>query len=63
MVESNDADRRCRLATRSTEGVESCLSSRDADHDTVDDSKDQCLDTTPGVVVDTTGCAAALSGL
>ncbi len=57
MVEANDADSRCRLATRLTEGVESCLSSRDADHDAVDDSQDGCLDTTPGVAVDATGCA------
>ena len=50
-------DERCRLATRQTEGVESCLASRDADHDQVDDGQDRCPDTTPGVAVDTTGCA------
>jgi len=52
-----DADRRCRLATRLTHNVESCLTSRDADHDAIDDSVDECPDTTPGVVVDATGCA------
>jgi len=57
IVEANDADVRCRLATRLTEGVESCLASGDADHDAIDDSADQCPDTTPGVTVDATGCA------
>lgn len=60
-AEANDADRRCRLATRFTEDVESCLASRDADHDAIDDSADQCPDTTPGVAVDATGCAPAVS--
>ena len=56
-VEANDADARCRLATRLTEGAESCLASGDADHDAIDDNEDECPDTTPGVIVDATGCA------
>lgn len=54
-VPANDDE--CRLATRESAGAESCLSSTDADHDGVDDGQDECPDTTPGVVIDTTGCA------
>jgi len=62
-AEASDADARCRLATRLTENVESCLSSLDADHDAIDDNEDQCPDTTPGVAVDATGCAVPSSEL
>lgn len=50
------SDERCRLATRTGDGVDPCPPPDD-DHDGINDGLDQCPDTTPGVDVDATGCA------
>jgi hypothetical protein len=55
---ADHADDRCRLATSEWEGAD-CSSVTDADHDGVGDGEDRCPDTTPGVAVDASGCAAA----
>jgi hypothetical protein len=54
----DSGDARCRLATAETSGGTDCPSEADADHDGVDDGEDRCPDTTPGVAVDASGCAA-----
>ena len=58
IVEANERRRALQAGDALHRNVESCLTSEsDADHDAIDDSEDQCPDTTPGVIVDATGCA------
>ncbi len=52
-------DARCRLATADAMGPDDCPVQGDGDHDGVDDGLDLCPDTTPGIVVDESGCALA----
>lgn len=52
-------DARCRLATADAMGPDDCPAQGDGDHDNVDDGLDLCPDTTPGIVVDASGCALA----
>ena len=56
-IAQDAGDARCRLATAATSDGEDCPGAADDDHDGVSDGDDRCPDTTPGITVDTSGCA------
>ncbi len=57
---SDAEDPRCRLATVDSVPTGECPEQGDGDHDGVDDGTDLCPDTTPGIEVDSSGCALAV---